>query len=101
MSDNTNTDPNSITALLATMTPEIHRALKTAVELGHWENGEKLTAQQKEHCLQAIIAYDKAFISPQERVGFISREGSTCSKPEATQGAGQSDDKNQKRNNTH
>ena len=43
MSENPNTEPNSIAALLATMTPEIHQALKTAVELGHWENGEKLT----------------------------------------------------------
>jgi len=101
MSDNTNTDPNSITALLATMTPEIHRALKTAVELGHWENGEKLTAQQKEHSLQAIIAYDKAFISPQERVGFISREGSTCNKSDAKQKSARPDDKSQNRNNTH
>ncbi len=83
MSEKTKTDQNSIAALLATMTPEIHQALKTAVELGHWENGEKLTVEQKEHCLQAIIAYDKTFISPQERVGFINREGSTCSKGEA------------------
>jgi len=101
MSENPNTEPNSIAALLATMTPEIHQALKTAVELGHWENGEKLTKNQREHCLQAVIAYDKAFVAPQQRVGFISREGSACSKSDTQQQTSYSDDKGRDRNSTH
>lgn len=70
--------PESINALLATMTPEIHQQLKTAVELGHWENGEKLTMDQKEYCMQAVIAYDNTFMSPQQRIGYINRQGNTC-----------------------
>ncbi len=101
MSENPDTDPNSIAAVLATMTPEIHQALKTAVELGHWENGEKLTSNQREHCLQAIIAYDKAFVVPEQRVGFISREGSTCSKSDAQQQKNRPVDKGRDQTNSH
>jgi len=53
------------------MTPEIHQQLKTAVELGRWENGEKLTELQKANCLQAVIAYDRQYMDPEQRVGFI------------------------------
>ncbi len=101
MSENPTTESNAIAALLASMTPEIHQALKTAVELGHWENGEKLTNSQREHCLQAIIAYDRAFVAPEQRVGFISREGSACSKSDAQQQTSHSVDKALDRNNTH
>lgn len=66
--------PESIDDLLAIMTPEICSQLKTAVELGRWENGDKLSAEQIAHCLQAIIAYDEAFNSPEQRVGYIQQK---------------------------
>ncbi|MEK9648875.1 MAG: DUF1315 family protein [Gammaproteobacteria bacterium] len=65
------TIPNSMQELLESITPEIHEQLKTAVDLGRWENGEKLTAEQKEHCLQAVIAYDLEYTDPEKRVGFL------------------------------
>ena len=71
--------PESIKALLASITPEIHQQLKTAVELGHWENGEKLTKDQKEYCMQAVIAYDNTFMRPDQRIGYLNRQGNTCS----------------------
>jgi len=67
--------PDSYTALVAQMTPEIHARLKLAVELGKWENGERLTPAQLEHCLQAIIAWDALHLPEQERVAFIDRSG--------------------------
>lgn len=67
--------PDSYEALLAQMTPEIHARLKTAVELGKWDNGERLTPAQLEHCLQAIIAWDHLHLPEQQRVAFIDRSG--------------------------
>lgn len=65
--------PETYAALVAQMTPEIHQQLKTAVELGKWENGERLTPAQLEHCLQAVIAYDHLHLPETERVAYIDR----------------------------
>jgi uncharacterized protein YeaC (DUF1315 family) len=45
------------------------------VELGKWENGERLTPVQVEHCLQAIIAWDHLHLPEEARVAFIDRGG--------------------------
>lgn len=47
----------SIEQMISAMTPEIYDKLRTAVELGKWADGTPLTAEQKEHSLQAVIAY--------------------------------------------
>jgi len=65
--------PDNLQALLASITPEIHQNLKRAVELGRWENGERLSPEQVELCLQAIIAYDEMHLSAEEKVGYIDR----------------------------
>lgn len=57
--------------LINSMTPDIYQNLKRAVELGKWPNGEKLSPEQRETCLQAVIAYDHRHKSEEERVGFI------------------------------
>jgi len=57
--------------LVKTLTPEIYENLKRAVELGKWPDGKVLTAEQKSHCLQAVIAYDALHKKEEERVGFI------------------------------
>lgn len=67
--------PDSYDALLAQLTPEIHARLKTAVEIGKWENGDRLTPVQLEHCLQAIIAWDHLHLPEKARVAFIDRSG--------------------------
>lgn len=46
-------------------------ALKTAIELGKWVNGEKLTIEQRENAMQAVIAYGIMHLSEEERVGYI------------------------------
>jgi uncharacterized protein YeaC (DUF1315 family) len=63
--------PQTWQELLASMTPEIHQSLKTAVELGKWPNGERLSAEQVELCLQAVIAYDQRNLPQTERVAYI------------------------------
>jgi len=58
--------------LIAQMTPQMHRALKTAVEIGKWPNGERLSDEQRQICLRAVIHYDQQLPEAQ-RTGFIDR----------------------------
>lgn len=73
MTDLLQTKPESIEALLAGMTPEIHQNLKNAIELGKWPTGERLTKAQLELCLQAVIAWDVRHLPEKARVAYIDR----------------------------
>lgn len=64
-------DPDNLKALLDKLSPEVYEALKLAVELGKWQNGVRLTREQRETCLQAVIYYDGRHKPQQERVGYI------------------------------
>lgn len=73
--------PDSIDALIDSITPEIYDSLRTAVELGKWDNGQPLSQQQLEYCLQAIIAYEHRNLPVEQRTGFMSPDslsGSQC-----------------------
>lgn len=59
--------------MIDNMSPEVYEKIKLAVELGKWSNGTRLTDEQKELCLQAVITYDYANKGEDERVGFIDR----------------------------
>ena len=75
---------DSLQALLDSITPEIHDNLKAAVETGRWSNGDRLTPQQLEHSLQAIIAYEARYVPEQQRVGYIDTSAlqkSHCDEP--------------------
>ncbi|MEX1196862.1 MAG: DUF1315 family protein [Pseudohongiellaceae bacterium] len=67
--------------ILATMNPEILMNMKTAVETGRWANGGKLTPEQVELCLQAIIAYEQQHLPEHERTGYIDRSGLGTKQP--------------------
>lgn len=65
--------------LLESITPDTYASLKRAVELGKWPNGDRLTAEQRELCLQAVIAYDMRNKPEHERVGYIApKEHTHC-----------------------
>jgi uncharacterized protein YeaC (DUF1315 family) len=68
--------------VIACMTPEIYENLKEAIALGRWQDGRRLTAQQLESSLSAVIAYESKHIPETERVGYIDRgkkaEGDAC-----------------------
>ncbi len=59
--------------LIARMTPDIHANLRRAVELGKWSDGTPLTPQQKEHSLEAVIAYEALHTEEIDRVGYLDR----------------------------
>lgn len=67
--------------MIETMTPQVYESLKLAVEIGKWPNGDRLTPQQRETSLRAVIAYEAHRNLPQDqRVGFIDR-----TRPDGTQ----------------
>ncbi|MBD2858983.1 YeaC family protein [Spongiibacter sp. KMU-158] len=68
--------------LIDNITPEIYQALRRAIEIGKWPNGDVLTAEQREHCMSAVIAWDSRHQPEQDRVGYIDKgskeEGELC-----------------------
>lgn len=57
--------------LIDAITPDIYENLQRAVETGKWPDGSRLTAEQRENSMQAIIAYDARHKAADERVGYI------------------------------
>jgi len=73
--------------LIASMSLETYKNLKQAVELGKWPDGKKLTREQRENTLQAVIAWGRAHLDENERVGYIDKkqkEGDVCEDPAET-----------------
>jgi len=67
--------------ILDKITPEVYQSLKQAVEIGKWPDGRSLTNEQKEYCLQAIIAYDNLNQENEAlRVGYVDKTKSECHK---------------------
>jgi hypothetical protein len=64
--------------LIANLTPEMHQQLKRAIELGKWPDGRKLTAEDKEVCMQAVISYEMKHLPEDQRVGFIDEGSKGC-----------------------
>ena len=50
---------------------QAYQALKGALELGKWPNGERLSAAQKELCMETIISYEARHLPEDQRTGYI------------------------------
>ncbi|CAO1665567.1 MULTISPECIES: YeaC family protein [Halomonadaceae] len=67
------------------MTPAIYESLKQAVSLRKWPDGRRLTPEQTELCLEAVMRYEAENNVPEEsRVGYLEQR--TCGA--AANGAG-------------
>ena len=72
--------------MIDNMSPEVYVKLKQAVELGKWPNGVRLTPEQTELCLQAVITYDYSNKEEKDRVGYIDTKGhKSLGKKESTE----------------
>ncbi|WP_372781733.1 YeaC family protein [Litorivivens sp.] len=78
----------NVDEMLKAMTPEIHAALKRAVEIGKWPDGRRLSPGQREICMEAVITYDLRNLTEEQRVGYIDRgskaDGELCDDDAAT-----------------
>lgn len=62
--------------LIQSMTPELYQNLIRAVELGRWGDGRKVTKEQRENSIQAIIYYEHMNNIPAEqRIGHMEDQG--------------------------
>ncbi|MBI6941139.1 DUF1315 family protein [Pseudomonas putida] len=57
--------------MIENITPEIYESLKTAVEIGKWSDGRRLTPEQKELSLQAVIAWEMKNLPEDQRTGYM------------------------------
>jgi uncharacterized protein YeaC (DUF1315 family) len=70
---------NTVQELLDSLTPDMYQKLKQSVELGKWPTGGALTVEQKDLCLQAVLAYEKKHLPEEQHTGFIpSKKHSHC-----------------------
>ncbi|OJA04890.1 YeaC family protein [Halomonas sp. QHL1] len=59
------------------MTPAIYESLKQAVSLRKWPDGRRLTPEQTELCLEAVMRFEAENNVPEEnRVGYLEQR--TC-----------------------
>jgi len=66
---------SSFLEAIENITPEIHQSLKLAVEIGKWPDGRKLTQEQKELTLQALIAWEIQNLPEEQRIGYMGPQG--------------------------
>lgn len=64
----------SFNELIQNITPEIYERLKLAVEIGKWPDGRRLTQEQKELSLQAMIAWEVNNLPEDQRTGYMSQQ---------------------------
>ena len=75
---------SSFNEMIDNLTPEIYESLKLAVEIGKWSDGRKLTQEQKELSLQAVIAWEMQNLPEDQRTGYMGpQECSSKSAPVA------------------
>ena len=61
--------------LIEKLTPEIYMNMKQSLELGKWPDGRKMTADQKETTMQALIAWEiKHEVPEDQRIAYIERD---------------------------
>ena len=76
--------------LLQQLGPEVYASFKRALERGRWPDGQPLTDDQRNHAMQAVIAYDRIHLPAEQRVGYIDRghkQGQQCDTLEAEEQA--------------
>lgn len=64
------------------LTPDIVEKFKTAVEIGKWPDGRALTQEQKDTCMQAIIAYEHKYVDETERTAYVPPKEDPCATKE-------------------
>ncbi|MBT8448446.1 MAG: DUF1315 family protein [Gammaproteobacteria bacterium] len=71
----TNHTPSDINHLLAEMSQEVRDKLAEAVELGKWADGTKLSKEQIEQSLRAVMLWDSHYGQEQDEPFKVLRGG--------------------------
>ncbi|MFK8042574.1 YeaC family protein [Congregibacter sp.] len=60
-------------SLIDTLSPDIVARLRQGIETGRWPDGKPVTPEQREHSLQAVIAWEQQHLPQDQRVGYIDK----------------------------
>lgn len=63
----------NIEQMLAVLDENIVNKLRTAVEIGKWENGVALTPEQRQISMQAVLVWESKHLPEEQRTGYIDR----------------------------
>ncbi len=64
----------SFDELIAAMTQEVCDNMRRAIETGKWADGRPLTREQRETCLQAVIAWEAKNLPEEQRSGYMEQQ---------------------------
>lgn len=67
---------SSFLEAIENITPQIYQSLKLAVEIGKWPDGRKLSQEQKELSMQALIAWELQNLPEEQHTGYMG--GQAC-----------------------
>ncbi len=59
--------------ILDALTPEIIDKFRSAIEIGRWADGRKLTDEQRETCIQSLLIWEHEYVPVEERTGYIHK----------------------------
>ena len=52
---------------------DVYDNMLRALQTGRWPDGRALNPEQREHCMQAVIAWGELNLPIEERVGYIDK----------------------------
>ncbi len=64
--------------IAAQLKPEIIESFKRAIEIGKWSDGNTLTDEQREVCMQAVITYEYHNLPEDQRTGYVPPKETAC-----------------------
>lgn len=59
--------------ILNSLTPNIVAKFRSAIEIGKWDNGVRLTDEQRQTCMQAVMVWEHEYLPIEERTGYIQK----------------------------
>lgn len=65
--------------MLDALNPGLIERFKRAIEIGKWSDGNKLSNEQLEICMQAVIRYELAYVSEENRTAYVPPKSTPCS----------------------
>jgi uncharacterized protein YeaC (DUF1315 family) len=89
------TEIHNAEAILAALNPDIVDRLRTAVEIGKWPNGDRLTDEQRATSMRAVLLWEGKNLPENLRTGYIDKgkkEGEACDTDHDHSSHGQDDE---------
>ncbi|MFS2160104.1 YeaC family protein [Pseudomonas sp. Pseusp122] len=65
---------SSFIEMIENITPDIYESLKLAIEIGKWSDGRKLSQEQRELSMQAMIAWEMQNLPEDQRTGYMGAQ---------------------------